>query len=492
VVPHRGGVRMIDDPLSLLSLGIWLLAAGMWPVGFLFGACSACCDEDECEECTHYRFGSNCSALLNEVSVDFGEYGTLTVDKFTCGPPTPELGSDDCVRDSPNQDAFSASFDLFESSIAGLPEPFLPACSQDEFNRPWLGEPIKFFAEAAVNTPAEIVAGCGTKQTQVIVRVSDTGLNDFRIVGVATVNTNNCTGGVIQNVPVVFEIDEVADLADFPDCAAAYLAFFNNLGVTVTVDYKPCACSKCTHYYHLPVDPPPFMDPEESNRCREKFDLVTMTAQCDTCSGSRTLADVYPDDNELRATPSGDVFLTDQIECDDFTTRLTANNIEFFYSVPIVDDCGCPACEFRMRIQLDFVGIEQLISFPVFEIRGTFDRCQQKVALITSFDDLNPQTPAWTNGIPAEIINTGLQQFADGFTCNIEEHLFTNNVFFTMNLELDMPCECGACCKDGDCRDNVSQDFCEDPNNAFFQEPGAGGGVWQGVGTSCCDDPCEE
>jgi hypothetical protein len=34
---------MIDDPLALLSLGIWLFAAGMWPVGFIFGACSPCC-----------------------------------------------------------------------------------------------------------------------------------------------------------------------------------------------------------------------------------------------------------------------------------------------------------------------------------------------------------------------------------------------------------------------------------------------------------------
>jgi len=39
---------MLDDPLSLLSLGVWLMAAGMWPVGFLFGACSACCDEGPC------------------------------------------------------------------------------------------------------------------------------------------------------------------------------------------------------------------------------------------------------------------------------------------------------------------------------------------------------------------------------------------------------------------------------------------------------------
>jgi hypothetical protein len=35
---------MLDDPLSLLSLGIWLFAAGMWPVGLLFGSCSSCCD----------------------------------------------------------------------------------------------------------------------------------------------------------------------------------------------------------------------------------------------------------------------------------------------------------------------------------------------------------------------------------------------------------------------------------------------------------------
>jgi hypothetical protein len=37
---------VIDDPLSLLSLGIWLFAAGMWPVAFLFGACSPCCQQE--------------------------------------------------------------------------------------------------------------------------------------------------------------------------------------------------------------------------------------------------------------------------------------------------------------------------------------------------------------------------------------------------------------------------------------------------------------
>lgn len=36
---------MIDDPLALLMQGILLFAAGLYPLGFLFGSCSACCGE---------------------------------------------------------------------------------------------------------------------------------------------------------------------------------------------------------------------------------------------------------------------------------------------------------------------------------------------------------------------------------------------------------------------------------------------------------------
>jgi hypothetical protein len=34
----------MDDPFSILSLAVWLFAASMWPVGFLFAMCSPCCD----------------------------------------------------------------------------------------------------------------------------------------------------------------------------------------------------------------------------------------------------------------------------------------------------------------------------------------------------------------------------------------------------------------------------------------------------------------
>lgn len=41
---------MLDDPLGIIVQGIFVLAAGMYPVGFLFGTCSACCCRiDTCE-----------------------------------------------------------------------------------------------------------------------------------------------------------------------------------------------------------------------------------------------------------------------------------------------------------------------------------------------------------------------------------------------------------------------------------------------------------
>jgi hypothetical protein len=60
---------MIDDPLSLLSLGIWLMAAGMWPVGFLFGACSACCQQ---QPLTCQTDWTNATGVTIEVSTPNG------------------------------------------------------------------------------------------------------------------------------------------------------------------------------------------------------------------------------------------------------------------------------------------------------------------------------------------------------------------------------------------------------------------------------------
>lgn len=43
---------MSQDPLALLVYAVMLLAGGMYPLGLLFGACSACCEEEEdCDRC---------------------------------------------------------------------------------------------------------------------------------------------------------------------------------------------------------------------------------------------------------------------------------------------------------------------------------------------------------------------------------------------------------------------------------------------------------
>jgi hypothetical protein len=85
---------MIDDPLSLLSLGIWLMAAGMWPVGFLFGACSPCCGGCCCD-----RIGDYTSTFFGDNGEFYSWFATKSVFSLFqvtrgCGeqspsPPTP-------------------------------------------------------------------------------------------------------------------------------------------------------------------------------------------------------------------------------------------------------------------------------------------------------------------------------------------------------------------------------------------------------------------
>lgn len=70
---------MIDDPLALVLYVVTVMAGGMYPLGFLFGACSACCDDecpDECSKCAgiyHYD-------ALNDETVCKDTFDLLTLD----------------------------------------------------------------------------------------------------------------------------------------------------------------------------------------------------------------------------------------------------------------------------------------------------------------------------------------------------------------------------------------------------------------------------
>jgi len=70
---------MIDDPLALAVQMIAVLAAGMYPIGFLFGTCSDCCCPP-CGRCTHpAENGNECPREGIEWTVDFGGYGPVVV-----------------------------------------------------------------------------------------------------------------------------------------------------------------------------------------------------------------------------------------------------------------------------------------------------------------------------------------------------------------------------------------------------------------------------
>lgn len=76
---------MIDDPLALIVQGIAVLAAGMYPVGvgYMFGVCSACCDDcpEECNKCNHFYNGTGCQSV-ESYSVTIAGYGTLATNQI--------------------------------------------------------------------------------------------------------------------------------------------------------------------------------------------------------------------------------------------------------------------------------------------------------------------------------------------------------------------------------------------------------------------------
>ena len=77
---------MTDDPLVLILYAVTAMAGGMYPLGFLFGACSACCDEcpEVCSRCTHYAHnGNQCNDYFygagRSVTVSVAGQGTSTL-----------------------------------------------------------------------------------------------------------------------------------------------------------------------------------------------------------------------------------------------------------------------------------------------------------------------------------------------------------------------------------------------------------------------------
>jgi hypothetical protein len=225
---------MIDDPLSLLSLGIWLMAAGMWPVGFLFGACSACCDEEcpeECSKCGHAYDGTEswgpCTTPSewtlqvsegNEVSgtVEPFEYNNSLLNQFSLSDAPFSCESSNNVQ--LNWQLYVRNLFI---SVGSPPDECGCICCQYGFNpeitiTSQVGDPEIILTEVEFGVGWPAMCGC-----------DETFLT-------ATVN--------LSNIPEPFS----DYFLSFPvTCQQELIDWWNSLTITFTLTKEPCECGAC-------------------------------------------------------------------------------------------------------------------------------------------------------------------------------------------------------------------------------------------------------
>lgn len=214
----------MDDPLSLLGVAVWLMAAGMWPVGlgYMFGVCSACCDEcpEECDKCTHPYNQSECADYMDTLSVTaYGETKTLTETCYYNGDESAEYLIETGAADNPPQCVIDAA---------------------DPFNVNW-----DAYLEFEVVSDFDS-CGCETRRAEVLIRLRLT--NDFgnvEFVAGQSVDITSCDGGSVS-LSLLFEQSGANDWPLSELCVAEAIDWLNTtVSPTGTLDFKSCDCGAC-------------------------------------------------------------------------------------------------------------------------------------------------------------------------------------------------------------------------------------------------------
>jgi hypothetical protein len=206
---------MIDDPLALAVQMIAVLAAGMYPVGFLFGTCSDCCCP-ACSRCTHYANETGCRSIAS-FSATIGEYGAVTsgfINDYNAG---------DCL-DSVEPELEMSSFTL--------------PCDEN----------LTFgvLAKLAFDVPfLEDSCGCYRLFFNGGIRFQFTGDQDFFVHFNRTaefVGPLLCDGGIktLTIGPATF----VDGTGDTP-CYQEFVDFVNDLSITAEIEVATCECGAC-------------------------------------------------------------------------------------------------------------------------------------------------------------------------------------------------------------------------------------------------------
>lgn len=138
---------------------------------------------------------------------------------------------------------------------------------------------------------------------------------------------------------------------------------------------------------------------------------------------------------------------------------------------PYSDACGCLVCAYRVDA---FAGGGSLVQIGVVG------------------DIFSPQPSS--NANKPYIFFGPCSQTSDTLTDDVTQRLqevyypyLDVNGMISITVEYDA-CECGACCLDGECTEDITEFECEDPFGYF----GTQQGEWQGVGVDCDPNPCPQ
>jgi hypothetical protein len=402
---------MIDDPLSLLSLGIWLMAAGMWPVGFLFGACSACCDE-ECDECACY----------------FNEYKDYECRPITCFPNVSQTISIDTATLNNAEENIDTNFwNIGTSPVSILGD-------RD-------GEPSEIttiaYQYVMTNTGQPLCSGTECQHFIQFLAYPDgfDGVTYFESPPMLLFTSGECAPlSLDKNFEDIEWTLKFGNDDSIWDNMKAYLETLTP-NVLLSYDACPqdCKCNKCTHWHHTGGEcyDIPFLTPSPFtwSYTIEGIGTVTVpnvTLEPSTGQGQNSL------DIPLEILPPPDEPFSWS------TAYIMAGDFE---RPPETDECGCNKCGYgislQVRLRIDDDEEKQYLKY----FFGTLDECNQNVVEMTP-------SQQWVSEL----------SYGGDFGDAVLE--FLNSLNISMSLSEFETCDCGACCDEG-CEDNVAEGGCE-------------------------------
>jgi hypothetical protein len=226
------------DPVSLPMWAVLLLSFAMYPLGFLFGACSDCCEEcpDECSKCGRYYSGNN-DGPCKDITADFtiqiagsSATGTVTNSSLSSsGIPSVSLPFT-CTLDTTNDGPVTFSF-----TLQAVVEEVLREFSGDECGCACCV--LEFYGYLEIQARAAPPFG----------RYDFDSISSFPGVGVKLCECDQDTAvGEMQLSTESTTLDGDVFESQNPPCGDLFAEWFNAQTMTITLsNIVPCECGAC-------------------------------------------------------------------------------------------------------------------------------------------------------------------------------------------------------------------------------------------------------